>query len=233
MARILTLSLLSGVLAVVLAAAAMSLTLPRLAAAQGDECSMDWLDQNCNGSIDIADLFTVIDLYFSGDPIPATEPDPAPPSGGDKWVRVPVTSTVDGLGLVNSVEDGPIYGPWYLSLECNAAGNPGVFIWSIPHWIFGSDWGEFREMSIKTVVGDVSQSDAWYYFPPEAEGGRADYFTYRFDESLISAMLDADEMTVTIPFQIPSTVTFPIGGLSEHIAEPSDICTEFTESTSE
>ena len=77
MVRKLSLSVLGGVLVVVLAAAALSLTLPRLAAAESESCPMAWLDQNCNGIIDIADLFTVIDLYFSGDPIPA--PDPAPP----------------------------------------------------------------------------------------------------------------------------------------------------------
>ena len=220
MNRILPLSLLGGVLFIVLTAAALSLALPRLAAAQGESCSLDWLDQNCNGIIDIADLFNVIDLYFSGDAIPA------PPVGGDnKWVRSPVTSTVDGLGLTNSVEDGLIYGPWYLSLECDVAGNPGVFIANIAQRIL-SDVAEFEEISIETVVGNVSQPDAWYYHPPEDP--RADYFSNRFDESLISAMLDADEMTVTVPFEIPSTVTFPIGGLSEHIDEPSDICTEFT-----
>ena len=79
MVRKLSLSVLGGVLVVVLAAAALSLTLPRLAAAESESCPLAWLDQNCNGIIDIGDLFTVIDLYFSGDPIPATEPDPAPP----------------------------------------------------------------------------------------------------------------------------------------------------------
>ena len=77
MVRKLSLSVLGGVLVIVLAAAALSLTLPRMAAAESESCPLDWLDQNCNGIIDIADLFTVIDLYFSGDPIPA--PDPAPP----------------------------------------------------------------------------------------------------------------------------------------------------------
>ncbi len=78
MNRILPLSLLGGVLFIVLTAAALSLALPRLAAAQGESCSLDWLDQNCNGIIDIADLFTVIDLYFSGDPILAPESPPEP-----------------------------------------------------------------------------------------------------------------------------------------------------------
>ena len=219
MNRILPLSLLGGVLVVVLTAAVLSLALPRLAAAQGESCSMDWLDQNCNGIIDIADLFNVIDLYFSGDAIPA------PPVGGDnKWVRSSVTSTADGLGLTNSVEDDPIYGPWYLYWTCSSAGNPGVFIRNTRQLIYSSDWGEFREMSIKTVVGNVSQPDAWFYFPPEDH--QTDYFSYRFGETLISAMLDADEMTVTTPHEIPSTVKFPIGGLSEHIDEPSDICTK-------
>ena len=218
MNRRLPLSLLGGVLVVVLTAAVLSLALPRLAAAQGESCSIDWLDQNCNGIIDIADLFNVIDLYFSGDPIPA------PSVGGDnKWVRSSVTSTADGLGLTNSVEDDPIYGPWYLYLTCSSAGNPGVFIRNTRQLIYSSDWGEFREMSIKTVVGNVSQPDAWFYFPPEDH--QTDYFSYRFGETLISAMLDADEMTVVTPYEIPSTVTFPIGGLSEHIDEPSDICT--------
>ena len=78
MVRKLSLSVLGGVLVVILAAAALSLVLPRMAAAESESCPLHWLDQNCNGIIDIADLFTVIDLYFSGDPIPA--PDPAPPS---------------------------------------------------------------------------------------------------------------------------------------------------------
>ena len=82
---------------------------------------------------------------------------------------------------------------------------------------------ESREMSLRTLVGHAVQADAWNYWPPE--GRRADYFSHRFGESLISAMLDADEMTVTMSFEIPSTVTFPIAGLSEHIDEPSDLCT--------
>ena len=77
MVRKLSLSVLGGVLVIALAAAALSLTLPQMAAAESESCPLDWLDRNCNGIIDIADVLTVIDLYFSGDPIPA--PDPAPP----------------------------------------------------------------------------------------------------------------------------------------------------------
>ena len=217
MNRILPLSLLGGVLFIILTAAALSLILPRLAAAQGESAAGVWPDSNGNGVVDRSEVINVIRLYFSGGPIPAS------PAGGDKWVRNPVTSTVDGLGLVNSVEDGPNYGPWYLSLSCSSAGNPGVFIRNIRHLIYSSDWGESREMSLRTVVGNVTQPDAWFYFPPEDDW--ADYFSYRFGETLISAMLDADEMTVVTPYDISSTVTFPIGGLSEHIDEPSDICT--------
>ena len=74
MTRILTLSVLGGVFVVVLAAAALSLVLPRVAAAQGHTSSLIWPDSNGNGIIDIAELFDVIDFYFSGDPIPAPEP---------------------------------------------------------------------------------------------------------------------------------------------------------------
>ena len=218
MNRMLPLSLLAGVLVVVLTAAALSLAWPRLVAAQGESCSLDWLDQNCNGSIDIGDLFTVIDLYFSGEPIPE------PPVGGDnKWVRSPIAQNADGLGLANSVEDGPIHGSWYLSLECSEAGNPGVYIRNIRQRIFSSDEVEHQELSIETVLGNVSEPDAWFYFP--AGDGYPEYFSHRFPESLISAMLDSDEMTIVTPYVDPSTVTFPISGLSEYIDEPADICT--------
>ena len=78
-------------------------------------------------------------------------------------------------------------------------------------------------MALLTIVGSGIQPDAWHYFPPN--DNRTDYFAYRFDETLISAMLDAGEMTVAVPYAAdPSTVTFAVAGLSEHIDEPSDVC---------
>lgn len=200
----------------VLAAAAVSLILPRVAGAQGASV---WPDSNGNRIIEIGELFDVIDYYFSGDTIP----EPATPASASKWVQNPITSTSHGFGLVNSAEDGSVFGPWYLSLQCDANGNPGVFLWNVPGWIYSNaDTLEFEETALDTTVADSTQADAWYYWP--ADGFSSDYFGYRFDDALISAMLNADEMTVTIPFATPSTVTFSITGLSEHIDGPSDLC---------
>ena len=114
MNRILSLSLLGGVL--VVGAHSSGAEPGRAPAGRQPRVShVRWIGwtRTATGSIDIVDLFTVIDLYFSGDPIPA------PSVGGDnKWVRSSYTSTADGLGLTNSVEDDPIYGPWYLYLAC-------------------------------------------------------------------------------------------------------------------
>ena len=73
MNRILPLSLLGGVLFIVLTAAALSLTLPRLAAAQGESAAGVWPDSNGNGVVDRSEVINVIRLYFSGGPIPASE----------------------------------------------------------------------------------------------------------------------------------------------------------------
>ena len=75
MNRILPLSLLGGVLFIVLTAAALSLALPRLAAAQGAPAAGVWPDSNGNGVVDRSEVINVIRLYFSGDPIPAPESD--------------------------------------------------------------------------------------------------------------------------------------------------------------
>ena len=203
MSRTLTLSLWGGLLIVVLTAVALSLALPRLAEAQGESCSLEWLDQNCNGVVDITDLFNVIDLYFSGDPIPATAVDPA--VGGGKWIQ-----TGPRLGLINSAEDGPHYGPWYLALGCTSAGDLGVFLQNVRGDIFNVDLEDQRELSLKTVVGTVNQPDTWVYTAPPANH-LSSYLWYRYDESLVAAMLDADEMKVTTPYETPSTVTFSIG----------------------
>ena len=226
MDRILTWPLLGGALVVVIAAAALSLALPRMAEAHSAP-RMACVDSNGNGTVDRAEVIAVIRLYFSGDPIPCPGPDPVSPSGGDKWVQ-----TGDRLGLINSAEDGSGFGPWYMSLSCQPDGNPGVYIRNVRGRIYSDDGGDFREIPLKTVVGTVSQPETWFYFPVQRDW-RSDYFAYGSGESLITAMMDADEMTVTTPYTNPSTVTFPIVGLSGHIDEPSDLCTESNGSTSE
>ena len=150
---------------------AFSMIWPRVAAAQGG--SPVWPDSNGNRIIEISELFDAIDYYFSGEPIPAPEPLPVARTSVSKWVQSPITSAHHGLGLLNSAEEGPIYGPWYLSLECHSAGEPAVFTWRIGTPIFTNEL-DFQEMSIETTLGNVSQSDVWLYLPPE--GIRTDYF---------------------------------------------------------
>ena len=137
-------------------------------------------------------------------------------------MQSPILSDHHGLGLLNSAEDGAVRGPWHLSLDC--VGIVGVYIRRVESGIFSGDL-EFQQVDMETTVGTATQPDTWFYSP--SEDLRTDYLTYAFvdSEDLVSAMLDADEMTITIPYEgTPSTVTFPIAGLSHHISEPADLC---------
>ena len=77
MARILPLTIIAGFLVVVLTVL-LALILTRDAVAQTSQGSLSCVDSNNNGKVDIHELFDVIDLYFSGDPIPTRTPMPTP-----------------------------------------------------------------------------------------------------------------------------------------------------------
>ena len=79
MVRILPFSIAAGFIAVALAVLVV-LVLTRDAVAQTEQGSLSCVDSNNNGKVDIAELFDVIDLYFSGDQI--SVPAPAPTHDG-------------------------------------------------------------------------------------------------------------------------------------------------------
>ena len=79
MARILPFSIMAAVLGVALIIL-VTLILTQEAAAQTEQGSLACLDSNGNGRVDIGELFNVIDLYFSGDPISTPNSTPAPTS---------------------------------------------------------------------------------------------------------------------------------------------------------
>ena len=93
MARILPFSIMAAVLGVALILL-VTLILTQEAAAQTEQSSLACVDSNNNGRVDIAELFNVIDQYFSSDPIPTSDPDPTVFTGtGDKVLN---TNLEDG-----------------------------------------------------------------------------------------------------------------------------------------
>ena len=105
MARILPFSIMAAVLGVVLILL-VPLILSQEAAAQTEQGSLACVDSNNNGRVDIAELFNVIDQYFSSDPIPIPDPEPDPTvftGTGDKVLN---TNLEDGNYVFNMQHTG-------------------------------------------------------------------------------------------------------------------------------
>ena len=173
MNRILTWSLVGGVLVVVLTAAALSLTLPRLAAAQGAPTSGVWPDLNGNGFVDRSEVIDVIRFYFSGDRIPVPESD-LPLDDSERanlWISIGTTGAgilfvyadswdvlafeldviVDGIRYCNpdpiNAEDG------YYLMDCGNQGGPHTEVYIVSAHTFEWDLGCARH-----VLSDAERS---------------------------------------------------------------------------
>ena len=180
MARILPLYIIAGFIAVALAVF-IALILTQDAVAQTEQGSLACVDSNNNGRVDISELFDVIDLYFSGDPIttPDTTPTPTPtvaPTLTPTPTMTPTpTPTRDGTSRSKAFEYGEEF-------------DAGIFNMQIVA-IDTDAWPEIQaENSLNDPPADGHKFVMWTLDVENARGSTDEYeWAYRFDFALVGS----------------------------------------------
>lgn len=177
-------------------------------------------DADGNGTVEITELFNVIDWYFN-------ETRCLPDSSD--WT----VSQIDGEPPIYSVlsqrENAPGIGPWYLSLECvnQDRGHIGVFMGTIWKDIYPNT-EDTRITATVEIDGEVSEQTWWHVVSDDLN----DYLSYAQpapDQSpLIEQLLTADSVIFDLPPppDDPYVIQFSVSGLDQHIKSPSELCNE-------
>ena len=96
-------------------------------------------------------------------------------------------------------------------------------MWTVWGNIYLQTNESYEEVLLADFDGDMREQTWTYYMP---EDGDNDYFYARWPESIIRRLLEADQVTYTVPTSgEPYIVTFDVAGLDQHINAPNDLCT--------
>lgn len=88
--------------------------------------------------------------------------------------------------------------------------------------MFSDSWSnDSGTDSLLVTIDGRTEEQLWYYFPPD--GTSTDYYSARWGHNLLSNILDAKKLEITIPTTVDDyVISFDVEGLDRHISNASD-----------
>lgn len=159
---------------------------------------------------------------------PTTEPK------GGKWTIFPGTGSTTAYGLIGkSIAD-----PWVLAVDCLAG--PRLELFRLNTSIINGyntmpTTLRSEGFNLSISVDGVAETQEWMLLHPHLSlVGRvySDSFISLLDSGLlITKLIHAEELVITIPYSIPLSITFIVAGLGDYIDSPNDLgCPESSNS---